>query len=246
MISRFLHKFVFTFLVLFPVLVQAALPAVSPAVRYMSLGDSLAAGYKAQPATKGFAYQLYLKEVFGKTPDTAFDNAAVPGAKSSDVLSFQIPQVPLFDPTVVTISVGGNDLLTLLTPQDPMPDPNAVLGAFAANLGTILTYLCLGMPLYGEIYLNNLYTIPEIPGADLIVPFFNMTMENVVTGVKLTIPDCADKKIAIADVYNAFLGQHGLLLIERYRKKGIDFVEVHPTNKGYRVMEDAYRAVIGR
>jgi hypothetical protein len=120
-----------------------------------------------------------------------------------------------------------------------------VLAAFAANLGTILTNLCVGMPMYGEIYLNNLYTIPEIPGADLIVPFFNITMDNVVANVK-TVSACADKKIAIADVYKAFLGQHGLLLIERYRKRGIDFVEVHPTNKGYRVMEDAYRAVIGR
>jgi len=245
MISRFPDKFVFAFLVLFPVLVQAALPAVDPSVRYMSLGDSLAAGYKAQPATKGFAYQLYLNQVFGRTPDTAFDNAAVPRAKSSDVLNFQIPQVALFDPTVVTISVGGNDLLTLLIPQDPMPDPNAVLGAFAVNLGKILTNLCDGMPQFGEIYLNNLYTIPEIPDADLIVPFFNMTMDNVVAGVKM-IPACADKKIAIADVYNAFLGQHGLLLIERYRKRGIDVIEVHPTNKGHRVMENAYRAVIGR
>lgn len=245
MISRFLGKFVFAFLVFFPVLVQAALPAVSPTVRYMSLGDSLAAGYKAQPATKGFAYQLYLNQVFGSTPDTVFDNAAVPGAKSSDVLNFQIPQVALFDPTVVTISVGGNDLLGLLEAPDPVAAAPAVLGAFAANLGAALTNLCFGMPMNGEIYLNNLYTIPEIPGADLIVPLFNDTMDNVVAGVKM-IPACADKKIAIADVYNAFLGQHGLRLIERYRKRGIDVIEVHPTNKGHRVMEDAYRAVIGR
>jgi len=175
MIARRLYSLVFTFLVLFPVLVHAALPAVRPSVRYMSLGDSLAAGYKAQPATKGFAYQLYLNEVFGSTPDTAFDNAAVPGARSSDVLQFQIPQVALFDPTVVTISVGGNDLLTLLA----APDPNtvvAVLGAFGANLTAILENLCIEMPINGEIYLNNLYTIPEIPGADFIVPLFNGAM----------------------------------------------------------------------
>jgi lysophospholipase L1-like esterase len=245
MIARRLYSLVFTFLVLFPVLVHAALPAVSPSVRYMSLGDSLAAGYKAQPATKGFAYQLYLNEVFGRTPDTAFDNAAVPGARSSDVLQFQIPQVALFDPTVVTISVGGNDLLTLLA----APDPNtvvAVLGAFGANLTAILENLCIEMPINGEIYLNNLYTIPEIPGADFIVPLFNSAMSDVVASARHLTSACAGRKIAIADVYNAFLGQRGLLLIERYLKRGIDFVEVHPTNKGYRVMEDAYRAVIGR
>jgi len=245
MIARRLYLFVFTFLVLFPVLVHAALPAVRPSVRYMSLGDSLAAGYKAQPATKGFAYQLYLKQVFGSTPDTAFDNAAVPGARSSDVLQFQIPQVALFDPTVVTISVGGNDLLTLLA----APDPNtvvAVLGAFGANLTAILENLCIEMPINGEIYLNNLYTIPEIPGADFIVPLFNSAMSDVVASARTPTSACAGRKIAIADVYNAFLGQQGLLLIERYLKRGIEVIEVHPTNKGYRVMEDAYRAVIGR
>jgi len=245
MIPQRLQSIVLALVIGLPLLAEAALPAVNPPVRYMSLGDSLAAGYKALPATKGFAYQLYLDDVFGRTPDTAFDNAAVPGARSSDVLNFQIPQVVLFEPTVVTLSVGGNDLLTLLAAPDPIADAPAVLATFAANLGTALTNLCIGMPMNGEIYLNNLYTIPQIPGADLIVPLFNSTMDNVVAGVKM-IPACADKTIAIADVYTAFLGQEGLLLIERYRKKGIDSVEVHPTNKGHRVIQEAYRAVIGR
>ena len=245
MTARHKFRFALAFLLFLPLLVQAALPAVTADVRYMSLGDSLAAGYKALPATKGFAYQLYLNEVFGKTPDTVFANAAVPGAKSSDVLGFQIPQVGLFSPNVVTISVGGNDLLVLLASPDPIAAAPAVLGAYATNLGTILSNLCFGMPVNGEIYLNNLYTIPEVPGADQVVPLFNSTMTNVVANVKM-MPACADKKIEIADVYNAFLGQKGLLLIERYLKKGIMTVEVHPTNKGHRVMEDAYRAVIGR
>jgi lysophospholipase L1-like esterase len=243
MIPRYLQSLVVAVLAILPVAAHGALPAPNPAVRYMSLGDSLAAGYKAQPATKGFAYLLYLDDVFGKTPDTAFDNAAVPGARSSDVLSFQIPQVALFEPTVVSLSVGGNDLLALLTAPDP--DPGAVLGAFAANLSAILANLCLGMPSSGEIYLNNLYTIPGIPGADLVVPLFNETMNGVVTGVGGTSA-CAGRKLAIADIYTKFLGQEGLLLIERYRKKGIEFVEVHPTNKGHRAIEEAYRAVIGR
>jgi len=94
MIARRLYSLVFTFLVLFPVLVHAALPAVSPSVRYMSLGDSLAAGYKAQPATKGFAYQLYLNEVFGRTPDTAFDNAAVRKKKGSGLYFIAVADLP--------------------------------------------------------------------------------------------------------------------------------------------------------
>lgn len=236
-------------LILVPLVISsvalAALPAVDPSVRYMSLGDSLAAGYKAQPAFKGYAYQLYLDEVFGTIPNTLFDNASVPGATSADVLNFQIPQVKLFDPTVVTMSVGGNDLLGLLGSADPVQGAPAVLQQFAANLSAILTHLCYSLPAGGGIYLQNLYTIPEIPGSNSVVPLFNQTMRQVVGSVK-RLDGCLDKTIAVADVYSAFLGQKGLLLMERYLRRGIDVVEPHPTNKGYEVIESAFRAVIGR
>jgi predicted nuclease with RNAse H fold len=54
------------------------------------------------------------------------------------------------------------------------------------------------------------------------------------------------KTLAVADVYNAFLGQEGLLLIERYLKKGINVLEVHPTDKGHRLIEGTFRALIGQ
>jgi hypothetical protein len=49
------------------------------ATRYMVLGDSIAAGYKAQPATDGFAYRLYNMGVFDRLPHMLFCNAGVPG-----------------------------------------------------------------------------------------------------------------------------------------------------------------------
>jgi lysophospholipase L1-like esterase len=241
-IMRFLRNLFFALLWLTPALALAALPAVTATVRYMSLGDSLAAGYKAQPATQGYAYQLYLDRIFGSIPDTVFDNAAVPGATSGDVLNFQISQVHLFEPTVVTMSVGGNDLLTLLGSTSPTNDQvSQVLTQFGANLSLILVNLCTQLPEGGAIYLHNLYTIPEIPGVDQVVPLFNKVMTEVVTNVQ---PACVKRTIAVADVYSAFLGQKNLLLIERYLKKGIQTTEVHPTNKGHRVIEDAFRAVI--
>jgi lysophospholipase L1-like esterase len=129
----------------------------------MSLGDSLAAGYKAQPATKvtpiNFTWMKYLESI----PNTLFDNAAVPGATSSDVLHFQIPQVHLFEPTVVTMSVGGNDLLSLLALPNPTQGAPAVLQDFAANLSAILAHLCYSMPPRGQIYLQTYIRFPRSP-----------------------------------------------------------------------------------
>lgn len=229
-------------LTLFPALALAALPAPSPTVRYLSLGDSIAAGYKAQPATAGYAYQLYLGEVYGRTPDTVFANVAMPGATSTDVLNFQLPQVPRFVPTVVTMSVGGNDLLTLLASAPPSPEQvSAVLASFGSNLSQILVGLCGMMPEGGRIYLHNLYVIPEIGGTEQVVPLFNGVMAQVAEGVA-QVSICQDNVIAVADVYSAFFGQSGLLLIERFEKKGfLNTFEVHPTNKGHRVIEDLFR-----
>jgi hypothetical protein len=44
----------------------------------------------------------------------------------------------------------------------------------------------------------------------------------------------------VADVFHAFKGRNGLLLVERH---GAEPFEVRPTNAGYRVMANAFAAV---
>lgn len=199
--------------------------------RYLALGDSLAAGFGALPATRGYAYLLYLKGVYDTELNTSFANAAVPGAKSSDVLAFQVPQaIGIFRPHVITISVGGNDLLRILNEG---ADPNQVLQQFAVNLNRILCGLRDGIQGV-RVYVHNLYDIPEItetiPGGLQAILAFN----KIVAGVAF---EC---NATVADVFSAFQGRQGLLIIDR---KGHELREVHPTNIGYRVIADAFEAV---
>jgi lysophospholipase L1-like esterase len=247
MLKPLLRRIVLSLLLFLPLAAFAALPPVDARVRYMALGDSLAAGYKAMPATRGYAYQLYLDEVFGRLTETVFANASVPGATSEDLLNFQLPQVQRFQPTVVTLSIGGNDLLTLLGAAPPSPaQVFAVINQFAGNLGQSLARLCFQLPPASAIYVQNLYAIPEIPPTIAVVPLFNDALEQVVANLQ-QLPACSGKTLAVADVFSAFQGQDGLLLIERFEKKGFaNTFEVHPTNQGHRVIEDAFRAVIGR
>lgn len=244
MISKTLRSLAFA-LFLLPAAAFAALPNPAAPVRYMVLGDSLAAGYKAMPATAGYAYQLYLGRAFGDYTNVLFDNASVPGATSADLLNFQLPQVQRFQPNVVTISVGGNDLLALLTSPDPIGELPGVLAGFAQNMAGSLTLLCLGMPEGGRIFVQNLYEIPEIPLTQQAVPLFNQVLNQTVFAVGQS-PACVGRSLGVADVYSAFRGEQGLLLIERYQKKGIEVLEVHPTNKGHRVIEAAFRALIAQ
>lgn len=197
--------------------------------RYMALGDSLVAGYGALPVTQGYVYRLYREEVFDKIPHILFSNAGVPGVTSKQVLDHQVPQaIEAFRPSVITITVGGNDLLRILKGENP----NLVLSEFQANFALILGTLRSALP-NARIYVSNLYTIPQIAGANDVVPVFN----EIVAGV------AAMYSVPVADVYSAFLGRRGLLLIER---PGAATDEVHPTNAGYAVIAAAFEALVGK
>src|SRR5262245_57797786 len=102
--------------------------------RYMALGDSLAAGIGAMPATQGYAYLLYQEGAFNPVPQMLFANAGVPGVTSKQVLDYQVPQVASFQPTVITLSVGANDLIAFVTSTDHSPQHlQQVLAEFASN-----------------------------------------------------------------------------------------------------------------
>jgi len=195
----------------------------------MALGDSLAAGYGAVPATEGYVYLLYQLGVFDSIERMLFCNAGVPGASSLDVLEHQVPQaVDKFRPTTITMSVGGNDLL----PLRDGAELRQVLHAFRTNLCQILQRLRSGLP-EAKIYLNNLYSIPGIPETGVIVPILNRLISRVARAFD----------VPVADVYSAFQGKGGLLCIER---DGAPRDEVHPTNAGYRVMAQAFEEVVKR
>lgn len=227
-LTRWYTTFLFIAYLLQPIAAHAELPwQFDQHTRYMAFGDSLAAGYGAIPATEGYVYLLYRSGVFDTVPNTILSDAGVPGATSQHVLDDQVPQaIEAFQPNVITITVGGNDLLRILAGEDP----NTVLSTFQANLTQILQRLRTGLPTT-RIYISNLYTVPEIPGSDQIVPVFNLIGAQVAGAFG----------VPVADVYSAFLGRDSLLLIERH---GASQFEVHPTNAGYRVMEQAFESVI--
>jgi len=198
-------------------------------LRYMSMGDSMAAGKGATPVTNGYAYLLYRDQVFGKIDDVTFANAAVPGVTSEQVLMWQVPAaIQVFKPDVITMSVGGNDLQRILVEG---LDPNVVLGEFAANMGQILCGLRAALP-NAVIIVGNQHDIPNLSADIPAVRQVIMAANGLLAGVAQT---CEAK---VADVFSAFDGRHGLLLGER--KGALDPYEPHPTDAGYRVMAKAF------
>ena len=128
------------------------------AVRYMALGDSIAAGYKAQPTTQGYAFLLYQNGAFAPMALTRFNDIAAVGATSEDVLMYQVPQALIpaarggFQPQHITLTVGGNDLAAIYryalthTPQETQVFVQATLFSYTQNLTLILAQLTTYLP----------------------------------------------------------------------------------------------------
>jgi lysophospholipase L1-like esterase len=220
----------------------SALPLARPAsaelpwefsqhTRYMALGDSLAAGYGAVPATQGYVYLLYQNGVFDRAPNTLLSNASVIGVTSQQVLAHQVPQAcQAFQPTVVTLDVGGNDLVAIAGGADPQQ----VLNAFATNFAAILDTLQNCLSVGAAIYVANLYN--PFPGS-LEAEVIAQTANGIITAI------AGVRGIPVADVFGAFAGRRGLLVSERH---GAEAFEIHPTNAGHRAIAGAFKAVIPR
>ena len=203
--------------------------------RFLALGDSLTAGYGADPTLNGYAYKLYSQGVFDTPVHTLFANAAVPGVTSTDVLNYQIPQVERFSPDVIVMTVGGNDLIAVL---EGRADAASALGVYWENLQRTLFSLC-GRSKAPYVYVSNIYNVPELgPEVNYVIGLFNQVTEGVIT--EIAGSGCTVK---LADVNAAFAGREGLLNIER---NGADPFEVHPTTAGHRVMAEAFKQVINQ
>lgn len=170
---------------------------------------------------------LYQGGVFDQMNNTLFANAAVPGVTTGAVLQYQLPQAAYFYPSVITMSVGGNDLLAILAGADPYE----VLGQIATNLTLIFTKVSMEHP-DTHLFINNLYTVSGVPESDVIIPLYNQVLAQVVAQFD---------QVHLVDVYSAFLDRKGLLLIDR---QGAEMYQIHPTNAGYRVMAKAFTEVI--
>ena len=209
--------------------------------RYLALGDSISASFGAKPVTQGFTFQLYQSGVFDNTNNLVFCSLAVPNALSSDVLTYQVPMARLcFAPTgvsypkFVTLSVGGNDAFLVL---EQGADPAVVFGHLAANLANIIGMLRTQFPGV-KIYIMN-YWDPKlpIPGERDLVLALNFT-------IGATVASFLSNDVVLVDVFSAFEGRDGLLLIER---NGSSPLQIHPTNAGYQVIAATFaKAITGK
>jgi lysophospholipase L1-like esterase len=240
-----MSRFILLVLVLFSPLVSAQISFPEEGY-YVGMGDSVAAGTGAQPATNGYVYRLYERGVFGRTNEIEFANAAVRGARSWDLLNHQVPQIicsePAQRPTVVTITAGANDFFRGDT------DVFAIAGRIAEAVNVLLNNPAVAAPVLDPfsgapcralddvtIMVSNYYSIPHPDPAifnqlDALLQGFDQALRALLAQV----PVPGGSVVAVVDLYNPSLDRQGLVLLERHLglQPPFDF-DPHPTNLGH-------------
>ena len=227
---------------------------------YAGMGDSVAAGTGAIPATNGYVYQLYEHGVFGRKQEIAFANVSARAARSWEFLNQQVPQLictePPQRPTVVTITAGANDFFR------GDIDVFAIAQRVAAGVNTLLNNPDLPSPVLDPvshepcrpltgvtILVSNYYSVPHPDPAvfaqlEALLQGFDQSLRYWLAGVD--VPD--GSRVAIVDLYTPSLGRQGLVQVERRLgySSGFDF-DPHPTNLGHafiaKEFEKAWRSL---
>lgn len=236
---------------------------------YLSLGDSLAAGEGAMPATHGFVYQLYDQGVFEQTQKLDFSNIGIKGATADEVLALQVPQALCIQPprigvgpSVITLIAGANDFLIYIAtngvPPNPLATIPAVADAIAAKVETIVRALVFGIPTLPAhcartgisgitVLVSNYYSFdhpePQVEGLlDLALQSFHTSLSARVANIQADIAAAGKTaRVGYVDLFNGMGGQPGLLLINRKNgfTGGLTF-EIHPTNAGHTAIADLF------
>jgi acyl-CoA thioesterase-1 len=79
-----------------------------PKLKYIAAGDSTAVGVGASAVEKTYTYRVASYLATGHSVD--YKNIGVAGSQTQDVLDKQLAQIVDYQPVVITISIGANDL----------------------------------------------------------------------------------------------------------------------------------------
>jgi lysophospholipase L1-like esterase len=117
-------------------------------LRLALLGDSTAAGLGAptQEGTLGVQIAERVAAELGRPVEVM--GYGISGARTADVAPLQVPEVEGFDPDVVVVMVGSNDVTHLTTPSRLRTEIADLAAAIDAELGA--PAVLGGIPLFGS------------------------------------------------------------------------------------------------
>ena len=176
-----------------------------------------------------------------------FSNIAIRAARTWEVLNYQVPEAICligYEPSVVTITVGANDVLRGDFDVVQIASRSAEIVSRLLNGATYAGIPCHGLPNVTVLIANNYAPPVPDPTVNAQLDYLARTYDQLLRVFLSSVQIPAGSHIGIVDLYTAFKDRNGLLLVQK--KNGItgpgpfDF-EVHPTNAGHAVIAEGFQ-----
>jgi len=116
-------------------------------LRLIAAGDSVTLGTGASSVTSTYAYKV--GEFFGKEHKVTYRNIATSGAKTKDFIEKQLPEIITFEPDIVLITIGGNDVLRNKSKEKIIENYKKIIEELVNN--TSATIYIASMPNFREV-----------------------------------------------------------------------------------------------
>lgn len=115
---------------------------------YVAAGDSTSVGVGASTIKKTYAYKLFVD--LAKQNRVHYIPVGKSGAKTTDVLSEQMPKIVEANPDIVTLSIGANDVTHLRSNRDILKNYKDITDQISAQT-------------HAQIYLTNIPILKDAP-----------------------------------------------------------------------------------
>jgi acyl-CoA thioesterase I len=178
-------------------------------VRYIAAGDSTALGEGATVVENTYTYRV--AQALSEKSTVAYKNVAVRGARTQDIIDNQLKEIIKFNPDVITISVGANDVNHLNNPEKTFE-----------NLKIIAQEL--EKQTKAQIYLTN---IPILDKAGLLPYLYRKYLSYQTNKINSLILTLENDRLHIVDIYNFGWNKYPDIQTTFAKDK------FHPNDEGY-------------
>lgn len=181
-------------------------------ITYVAIGDSLTAGVGASSVSSSLPALLAEKLKTQNGTQVSVKNLGMPGATSLSLVTKSILDLSQYNPQIVTIFIGTNDVHNFVP-----------LDVFKTNLLTVVN--SIKQTTKAEIYLIN---IPYLGAADLVFPPYDVYFEAQLQQYNMVVDEVAQEtNVTLIDIYSAskkpLHADPQLYSIDRF----------HPSDSGY-------------
>ncbi len=186
------------------------------AIRYIAAGDSTAFGVGASAVDKTYSYRI--AEALSDDSKVEYRNVAKSGAKTQDVIDGQLKEIIDYNPDIVTVSIGANDVNHLNNQNQTYTNIRFIAEELEKKTRA-------------EIYLTD---IPILDKAPLLPYFYRKYLSYQTKKLNKKILALDNGRIHIVDIYS--FGW------DKYPDVGTTFAKdgFHPNDEGYANWTNAF------